>query len=57
MYYCFAWPGFVCYASEQWAGADNLAQASLPRPDEMSGGSPRHSRTRGRPGDQLNLSE
>jgi len=45
------WAGFVCYASEQWARTDNLAQASLPRPGEMSRGSPRHSRARGRPGD------
>jgi len=53
----FAWPSFVCYASEQWVGTDNLAQASWPRLGEMSRGSPRPSRARGRSADQLILSE
>jgi len=53
----FAWPGFVCYVSEQWVGTDNLAQASWPRLGEMSRGSPRSSCARGRSGDQLILSE
>jgi len=47
---------WVCYASEQWVRTDNLAQASLPRPGEISRGSPRYSRARGLSGDQLNLS-
>ena len=41
----------VCYASEQWVRTDNITQASLPRLGEMSRGSPRLSRTRGRSGD------
>jgi len=45
----------VCYASEQWAWADNLAQASLPRLGEMSRGSPRPFRARGHLGDQLSF--
>jgi len=49
--------GLVCYASEPWARTDNLAQASLPRPGEMSWGLPRNFRTRGRLGDQLSLFE
>ena len=51
------WPGFICYVSEQWAETDNLAQASWLRLCEMSRGSPRYSRARGRSGDQLILSE
>jgi len=52
-----AWPGFACYVSEQWAETDNLAQASWPHLGEMSRGSPRSFRARGRSGDQLILSE
>ena len=48
---------FICYASEQWVGTNNLAQTSLPRLREMSRGSPRSSRARGCSGDQLILSE
>jgi len=48
---------WVCYASEHWVRTDNLAQASLLRLGEMSRGSPRYFCAKGRPGDQLNLSE